>query len=136
MGRLNDTSGSLPGRDMKPGEQLVIPLSKFPGTTLIIRRTNRPYEYDIADGLNEIRTSGAHLWVVTGKGEVKLVMADDGYTGPVWKPTEDEIAATHEVCGRYARSKISADEFRDLNRRGVIAREVDELMRRRVTVDA
>jgi len=122
---------ALPGRDMKPGEQLVIPLAKFPGVTLIIRRTNRPYAYDIADGLNEIRTSATHKWVVTGKGEIRLVAEDEGWTGPNWEPTEAEIAATHEVCGRYARSNITVGQFAEMNRRGQIAREVDELLRRR-----
>jgi hypothetical protein len=122
----------LPGKNMKPGEQMVIPLGKFPGVTLIIRRTNRPYEHDIADGLNEIRTSGAHQWVVTGKGEVVLVNVDDGWTGPNWQPTEAEIAATHEVCGRYARGNITVEQFKDLNRRGQIAREVQDLLRQRV----
>jgi len=95
MGRLNDTTGTLPGRSMQVGEQRVyIPDPKnAPDRRVIVTRTTREYVYDLCDAYNEARTSDAVEWFVTRKGELQLRAKNERvHEATPWKPSEAEIA--------------------------------------------
>ena len=65
---------------MNPGETLQFNAKAADGTvgrTITVRRTTRPYAYDLCDAYNAASTRTDTEWIVTITGELKMIERQD-----------------------------------------------------------